>query len=126
MRESTYRSDCLNADHGSIGRWLFRTPAATTAGPTASTTAGSTVLSQTAGSELQLTLEELSQYTGQNGKPAYIAVDGVIYDVTNVPQWENGGHNGFSAGKDLTKEIKTVSPRHFQAERCTGSWKIKP
>ena len=86
------------------------TPAATTAGPTASTTAGSTVSSQTAGSELQLTLEELSQYTGQNGKPAYIAVDGVIYDVTNVPQWKNGGHNGFSAGKDLTKEIKTVSP----------------
>ena len=52
----------------------------------------------------------MSQYTGQNGKPAYIAVDGVIYDVTNVPQWKNGGHNGFSAGKDLTKEIKTVSP----------------
>ncbi len=86
------------------------TPAATTAGLTATTTAGSTVSSQTSGSELQLTLEELSQYTGQNGKPAYIAVDGVIYDVTNVPQWKNGGHNGFSAGKDLTKEIKTVSP----------------
>jgi predicted heme/steroid binding protein len=37
-------------------------------------------------------------------------VDGVIYDVTNVPQWSNGGHNGFTAGKDLTEEIKNVSP----------------
>lgn len=60
--------------------------------------------------QLELTAEELAAYNGQNGQPAYIAVDGVIYDVTNVPQWKNGGHNGFSAGKDLTNEIKTVSP----------------
>jgi predicted heme/steroid binding protein len=37
-------------------------------------------------------------------------VDGVIYDVTNVPQWRNGEHNGFSAGQDLTDEIKSISP----------------
>jgi predicted heme/steroid binding protein len=59
---------------------------------------------------LVLTLEELSQYDGKNGNPAYIAVDGIIYDVTNVPQWKNGEHNGFSAGNDLTNEIKTISP----------------
>lgn len=60
--------------------------------------------------ELVLTLEELKQYDGKNGNPAYIAVDGVIYDVTNVPQWRNGEHNGFSAGQDLTDEIKSISP----------------
>lgn len=59
---------------------------------------------------LQLTLEELKQYDGQNGNPAYIAVDGVIYDVTNVPEWKDGKHNGYTAGQDLTDIIKNKSP----------------
>ena len=63
-----------------------------------------------ADTELILTLDELAQYNGQNGNPAYIAVDGVIYDVTNVPQWKGGAHNGFTAGNDLTEQIKTISP----------------
>jgi predicted heme/steroid binding protein len=37
-------------------------------------------------------------------------VDGIVYDVTNVSQWKNGMHNGYEAGKDLTEEIKTISP----------------
>ena len=60
--------------------------------------------------ELVLTLDELKKYNGQNGMPAYIAVDGVIYDVTNVPQWQNGTHHGFNAGNDLTDAIKSSSP----------------
>ena len=59
---------------------------------------------------LELTADELAEYNGMDGQPAYIAVDGVIYDVSNVSQWKNGQHNGFSAGKDLTEEIKTKSP----------------
>lgn len=60
--------------------------------------------------ELILTLDELSEYNGKNGMPAYVAVDGVIYDVTNVKEWPGGEHNGFAAGNDLTEEIKNVSP----------------
>jgi predicted heme/steroid binding protein/predicted small secreted protein len=60
--------------------------------------------------ELVLTLEELAAYNGKDGMPAYVAVDGVIYDVTDVPEWSGGDHNGFSAGNDLTEQIKTVSP----------------
>ena len=56
------------------------------------------------------TLEELSTYNGQNGVPAYVAVDGVVYDVSNAGAWRKGQHNGFIAGKDLTDEIKEVSP----------------
>lgn len=56
------------------------------------------------------TLTELSKYNGQNGNPAYIAVDGIVYDVSNVREWRNGTHNGFDAGKDLTEEIKNISP----------------
>jgi predicted heme/steroid binding protein len=60
--------------------------------------------------EKTFTLDELLLYDGTNGMPAYIAVDGVVYDVTNVPQWKGGLHNGFTAGHDLTTEIKTISP----------------
>jgi Predicted heme/steroid binding protein len=59
---------------------------------------------------LELTLDQLKQYDGKNGNPAYVAVDGVIYDVTDVPQWKNGEHNGYSAGNDLTDAIKNKSP----------------
>lgn len=66
--------------------------------------------SPSASEELTLTLEQLAAYNGQNGQPAYIAVDGVIYDVTNVPEWKSGLHNGFTAGQDLTEAIKSTSP----------------
>ena len=60
--------------------------------------------------ELELTLEELAAYNGKDGNPAYIAVDGVIYDVSNSQRWNDGEHNGYSAGQDLTEPIKNVSP----------------
>jgi len=56
------------------------------------------------------TLEELSAYNGTNGMPAYVAVDGIVYDFTNLGAWRNGKHNGYTAGKDLTDEIINVSP----------------
>lgn len=59
---------------------------------------------------LELTLDQLKQYDGKNGNPAYIAVDGIIYDVTNESRWKNGSHEGYSAGKDLTDAIKNKSP----------------
>jgi predicted heme/steroid binding protein len=55
--------------------------------------------------------EELAKYDGQNGNPAYIAVDGKVYDVSDVAQWKDGSHFGrYQAGQDLTEEIKTESP----------------
>lgn len=56
------------------------------------------------------TREELKKYNGKNGNPAYVAVDGTVYDVTNVREWRGGDHNGFEAGNDLTEAIKTKSP----------------
>ena len=56
------------------------------------------------------TAETLAAYDGQNGNPAYIAVSGKVYDVTNVPEWKNGSHFGrFQAGADLTDALK-LSP----------------
>ena len=52
--------------------------------------------------ERTFTTEELAQFTGQNGQPAYVAVNGIVYDVSNSPRWPNGNHNGNQAGRDLT------------------------
>lgn len=52
-----------------------------------------------------LTAEELSQYTGKNGNPAYVAINGIIYDVTNSAAWAAASHFGLTAGKDLTSEF---------------------
>jgi predicted heme/steroid binding protein len=52
------------------------------------------------------TKEELKKYDGKNGSPAYIAVNGKVYDVTNAPRWNTGMHNGVTAGNDLTEEMK--------------------
>lgn len=82
-----------------------------TAAVTASAAASAAVTADAAGSSLlELTLDELKQYDGKNGNPAYVAVDGVIYDVSNLPKWKNGEHNGYSAGNDLTDVIKNKSP----------------
>lgn len=49
---------------------------------------------------LRLTRAELAKYNGFNGTPAYVAVNGVIYDVTTV--FVQGIHFGHLAGQDLT------------------------
>ena len=60
--------------------------------------------------KLELTLEQLKEFNGKDGKPAYVAVDGIIYDMTHSVPWKDGQHNGFEAGNDLTKNIKEDSP----------------
>ncbi len=53
------------------------------------------------------TLEELSKYDGKDGNRAYVAIDGVVYDVTYNAAWAAGTHFGLKAGNDLSKEIST-------------------
>jgi predicted heme/steroid binding protein len=63
-------------------------------------------------SEVELkkfTLEELKQYNGQAGKPAYLIFEGKVYDVTDSSSWQGGDHKGVhQAGKDLTAAIETA------------------
>ncbi len=60
--------------------------------------------------EKEFTLEELRNYDGQEGRPAYIAIDDVVYDVTNSKKWPKGIHHNMKAGHDLTTAIKEMSP----------------
>ncbi len=54
---------------------------------------------------LIFSMEELAKYNGKNGSSAYVAVDGVVYDVTNSNKWKEGSHQGYNAGTDLTEYI---------------------
>lgn len=51
------------------------------------------------------TFQELSKYDGKGGNPAYVAVNGNVYDVTNNAAWAAATHFGLTAGKDLTDEF---------------------
>jgi len=80
---------------------------------TLSACAGSAASSQTNGDVTgqTFTQDELALYDGLEGRKAYIAVDGVVYDVTDIPQWQDGLHQGrFQAGKDYSQEIRSESP----------------
>ncbi len=66
------------------------------------------------------TLEELAEFDGKDGARAYVAVQGVVYDVTDLPRWEGGTHNGYDAGQDLTDIILNKSPHGLSTlERAT-------
>lgn len=51
------------------------------------------------------TIEELAYYDGLNGKPAYVAVNGIVYDVSAVVRWAGGRHFGMQAGRDLSAQF---------------------
>lgn len=51
------------------------------------------------------TLQELTGFNGKDGNPAYVAVNGTVYDVTNNAAWAAASHFGLTAGRDLTREF---------------------
>ena len=52
----------------------------------------------------EFTLQDLAQFNGKTGNPAYVAYKGVVYDVTESGMWGDGDHEGMhSAGMDLTE-----------------------
>lgn len=58
-------------------------------------------------SEQTFTERELRQYDGLKGRRAYIAYDGVVYDVTHAPNWRGGMHRDMHyPGLDLTRSLR--------------------
>jgi len=57
----------------------------------------------------KFTLEELKQYDGKEGRPAYIAYKGKVYDVSDNYLWVDGDHQGeHAAGRDLTEQMSSA------------------
>lgn len=51
------------------------------------------------------TLEELSTFDGKGGRPAYVAFNGTVYDVSESAMWADGEHEAMHfAGADMTSE----------------------
>ncbi|BCB97135.1 hypothetical protein JZK55_20570 [Dissulfurispira thermophila] len=57
----------------------------------------------------EFTVQDLHGFDGKEGRPAYIAYKGKIYDVTNSKLWKDGSHvKKHLAGHDLTDVLKTA------------------
>jgi len=41
-----------------------------------------------------MTKTELAKHDGRDGRPAYVAVNGTIYDGSASPLWQGGDHQG--------------------------------
>lgn len=54
-----------------------------------------------------ITVKELEEYNGKDGKPVYVAYKGKVYDLSQSNLWNGGKHMGsHQAGKDITEEVK--------------------
>jgi len=54
----------------------------------------------------EFTLDELAQFDGKDGKKAYVAYNGSVYDLTDSSFWGDGLHVGMhAAGVDLTADM---------------------
>lgn len=66
----------------------------------------------------KFTLEELKKFDGKEGRPAYIAYKGKVYDVSDDYLWVDGDHQGeHVAGKDLTEELSRAPHGEDTLER---------
>ncbi len=55
------------------------------------------------------TIDDLRQFDGKEGRPAYIVYQGIIYDVTKSRLWKNGVHvMKHAAGNDLTDFLQNA------------------
>jgi predicted heme/steroid binding protein len=67
----------------------------------------------------KFTSKELEEYNGKNGKPAYIAYQGKVYDLSQSSLWGGGEHMGMhQAGKDLTEELELAPHGEEVLERA--------
>ncbi|MBC7098314.1 cytochrome B5 [Candidatus Bipolaricaulota bacterium] len=54
----------------------------------------------------EFSLEELARFDGRDGRPAYLAYAGKVYDVTDSFLWRGGRHQALHrAGQDLTEAL---------------------
>jgi predicted heme/steroid binding protein len=58
----------------------------------------------------KFTLAELAKFDGRDGRPAYIAYKGKVYDVSDKSLWDDGDHMGLhEAGNDMTAALEDAT-----------------
>ena len=74
-----------------------------------------------------MTREELTKFDGRDSRAAYVAVSGIIYDVSGSPRWLEGHHEGtHQAGQDLTAELKQAPHVKTVIERFPVVGQLEP
>ena len=57
------------------------------------------------------TAEELKKYNGKDGMPVYVAVDGIVYNLSGSKYWKSGQHMKLhQSGTDLSSAIHKDAP----------------
>ena len=73
-----------------------------------------------------MTPSELATHDGRDGRKAYVAVNGIVYDVSSSPLWKDGNHQGaHQAGADLTDALKGAPHVRAVIERFPVVGKIE-
>ena len=73
-----------------------------------------------------MTISELAKFDGRDGRAAYVAINGTIYDVSNSPRWQTGHHEAsHQAGQDLTEELKSAPHLRTVIERFPVVGKVE-
>ncbi len=63
-------------------------------------------------------LEELKEFDGKEGRPAYVVYEGKVFDVSDSKRWKGGLHmNRHHAGNDLTTDIQAAPHDPSMLER---------
>jgi len=63
------------------------------------------------------TLRELAYFDGTMGKPAYVAINGIVYDVGRNPKWREAMYRGLIAGRDLTSQVRNSQELNKQLSK---------
>ena len=75
----------------------------------------------------RLTEDELQSYDGQDGRPAYVAFQGQVYDVSQSKLWHMGVHmRRHHAGQDLTTDLAGAPHDESVFERVAMAGTLTP
>ncbi|RLB73542.1 MAG: hypothetical protein DRH06_10530 [Deltaproteobacteria bacterium] len=73
-----------------------------------------------------MTIEELARFDGIDGRATYVAVNGIIYDISSSQLWQSGRHEGgHKAGQDLTEELRSAPHLKSVIERFPVVGKVQ-
>ena len=66
----------------------------------------------------KFTVKDLEEYNGKDGKPAYVAYQGKVYDLSQSSLWNGGEHMGIhQAGNEITEELELAPHGEENLER---------